>query len=127
MCLATHNPTNSCAAHQQQQPSKMTLDSAPQPSAMAAFRPQTATRTLPGAVHGATATFSTQKFRTPIKIEFNVSSNQSAFNLPKEHCAALKLLVAKDPAMEIVPKDRKPHITDLIQFPANEEAHGQLF
>jgi hypothetical protein len=105
----------------------MTSNSAPQPSAMAAFCPQTATPTLPGAVHGATATFSTKTFRTPIKIEFNVLSNQNAFNLPKEHCALLKLLVAKGPTMEIVPEDGKPHFTDLIQFPANEEACGQFF
>ena len=94
---------------------------------MASFRPKAATATTPSTLHGTTATLNTQRFRTPIKIEFNVSSTQTAFNLPKEHCAILKLLVAKDPTMEIVPKDGKPNITNLLEFPANEEACGKLF
>ena len=32
-----------------------------------------------------------------MKIEVNLSSTQSAFNFPKEHCAILKLLMAQDP------------------------------
>jgi hypothetical protein len=99
----------------------------PQSTTMAAFRPKGTVPKLPGMAHGATVTLNSQRFRTPIKIEFNVSSSQTAFNLLKEHCAILKLLVAKDPTIEIVPKDDQAHLTDLIQFPANEEAYNKLF
>jgi hypothetical protein len=70
---------------------------------MAAFRPKTAVPKLPGIAHGAKATVNSQQFRTLIKIEFNVPASQTAFNLPKEHCAILKLLVTQDPTMENTP------------------------
>ena len=94
---------------------------------MAVFNPKDHPPAIPGLAHGSMSTLNTVRYRTPIKIEFNVSSTQTAFNLPKEHCAILQLLVAKDPTMEIVPKNGQPHITDLLQFPANEEAYNLLF
>ena len=94
---------------------------------MAAFNPKDHPPALPNLAHGSVSTLNTVRYRTPIKIEFNVSSTQTAFNLPKEHCAILKLLVAKDPTMEIVPKNGQPHIIDLLQFPANEEGYNLLF
>ena len=100
----------------------------PQPATMAAFRPKEAVPKSPGLAHGAKTTVNTQRFRTPIKIEFNVASSQTAFNLPKEHCAILKLLVAKDPTMEIVPsKAGQATFDDLLKFPANADAYNQLF
>ena len=90
-----------------------TSDISAQLSVMAVFNSNDHPLTLPGLTHGAMSTLNNVPYRTPIKIEFNVSSAQTAFNLPKE------LLVAKDPTMEIVPKDGQPHIINLFQFPAN--------
>jgi hypothetical protein len=107
----------------------MTLPTAAQqPSPMAAFRPSAPNPALPGAVHGSKTTVNLQRYRTPIKLEFNVTSATTAFNLPTEHRAVLKLLLAKDPTLEIVPsKEGQSNITDLLSFPATETAYNRLF
>ena len=98
-----------------------TSDISAQLSATAVFNSNDHPLTLPGLTHGAMSTLNNVPYRTPIKIEFNVSSAQTAFNLPKE------LLVAKDPTMEIVPKDGQPHIINLFQFPPNQKAYNLPF
>lgn len=97
-------------------------DATPHPT-MASFSP-----TLPpdqssgAAANGVDNTLKIQRFSTPIKIEFIVSSTQTTFNLLKAHKEILKLLQDKDPSIEIVPSQAdKATFKDLFNFPANEK------
>jgi hypothetical protein len=107
----------------------MTLSAAVvSPPTMAAFRPSEPSPLLPGAVHGSKTMVNSQRYRTPIKLEFNIALATTAFNLPNEHREVLKLLLAKDPTLEIVPsKEDQAAFADLNKFPATENAYNLLF
>ena len=79
-------------------------------------------------VNGTNNTIKIQRYTTPIKIEFVVSSNQTTFNLVKAHKEVLKLMKDKDPTLEILPsKEGKANFKDLVQFPANEKDYNDQF
>jgi hypothetical protein len=105
-------------------------DNPPRPPPLpAAFRPASTLAASGSASHGTNATVKSQRFVTPVKLEFNVPATQHAFNLNKAHIEVLKLIKAnKDPSLEIVPfKADQAKFTDLLQFPANEEDYSAMF
>jgi hypothetical protein len=100
----------------------------PPPPLPAAFRPASNVEASSSTPHGTKTTMNSQRFVTPVKLEFNVPATQQAFNLNKAHIEVLKLIKAKDSSLEIVPsKAGQAKFTDLLQFPANEEEYNAMF
>jgi hypothetical protein len=69
-----------------------------------------------------------QRFSTPIKTEFIITTAQTAFNLVKAHQTILKLLQNKVPILEIIPsKAGKASFKNLVQFPVNKTEYNEHF
>jgi hypothetical protein len=93
-----------------------------------AFRPDATAAQPHDATHGRKHTQNHQQFVTPIKIEFQIPSSQTTFKLNKAHQEILQIMKDKDPTLEIIPsKEGKAKFSDLLTFPANEQAYNELF